>query len=85
MANTKLSMSKIRQLLRLHTQGRRKYQIAEQTGVSCNLLKKCLKEYLSSGFSFTEIIFTSIYKELKRKGVTSCFNYIITKCIMAIT
>lgn len=67
MANTTLSMSKIRQLLRLHAQGRSKLQIAEQTGISRNTLKKYLKEYISSGLSFTEI------NELSDKDLESLF------------
>jgi response regulator of citrate/malate metabolism len=51
MANTTISMSKIRQLLRLHAQGRSKLQIANQTGISRNTLKKYLKEYVSSGLN----------------------------------
>lgn len=67
MANTTLSMSKIRQLLRLHAQGRSKLQIAEQTGISRNTLKKYLKEFISSGLSFTEI------NELSDKDLESLF------------
>ena len=42
MANNPISMSKIRQLLRLHSQGCSKLKIAEQTGISRNTLKKYL-------------------------------------------
>lgn len=59
MANTTISMSKIRQLLRLHAQGRSKLQIAYQTGISRNTLKKYLKEYVSSGLNYAEIIMLS--------------------------
>jgi hypothetical protein len=38
-----LTMVKIRQLLRLHAQGKSKHQIANQTGVTQNTLKKYLK------------------------------------------
>lgn len=48
-------MSKIRQILRLHSQGRSKLLIASQTGVSRNTLKKYLKEFERSGLSFEEI------------------------------
>jgi transposase len=48
-------MSKIRHILRLHVQGRSKLQIAVQTGVSRNTLKKYLKEFIESGLSFDEI------------------------------
>lgn len=55
MANNPISMSKIRQILRLHSQGRSKLLIADQTGVSRNTLKKYLKEFEQSGLSYTEI------------------------------
>ena len=47
MANTIITMSKIRQILRLHTQGKSKLRISEQTGVARNTVKKYL-------WSFTE-------------------------------
>jgi transposase len=55
MANTPISMSKIRQLLRLHTQGYSKLQIAEQTGIARNTLKKYLVAYKACGFSYEEL------------------------------
>lgn len=55
MANKTISMSNIRHILRLYTQGRSKLQIAEQTGVSRNTLKKYLKEFTSCGLSFPEL------------------------------
>ena len=48
-------MSKIRHILRLHSQGRNKLLIANHTGVSRNTLKKYLKEFERSGLSFKEI------------------------------
>ncbi|GAB3416791.1 helix-turn-helix domain-containing protein [Niabella aquatica] len=48
-------MIKIRQILRLHTQGYSKLKIAAQTGISRNTLKKYLKKFNSSGLSFEEI------------------------------
>lgn len=48
-------MNKVRQILRLHTQGYKKLQIAEQTGVARNTLKKYLKEFTQSGLSFAEV------------------------------
>jgi transposase len=45
MANKKTDMSKIRQMLRLFTQGESKLKISELTGVSRNTLKKYLKIY----------------------------------------
>lgn len=55
MANNPISMIRIRQILRLHTQGYSKLKIAAQTGISRNTLKKYLKEFSSSGLSFDEI------------------------------
>jgi transposase len=55
MANNPISMSKVRQILRLHAQGRSKLLIAKQTGVSRNTLKKYLKEFEQSGLSFNEV------------------------------
>ena len=49
MANRPISMSKIRHILRLQAQGRSKLQIAAQTGISRNTLKKYLKEFVDSG------------------------------------
>ena len=54
-ANIPISMSKIRQILRLFDQGRSKLQIAEQTGISRNTLKKYLKQFSDSKLSFEEI------------------------------
>ena len=48
-------MNKIRHILRLHSQGRSKLLIAQQTGVARNTLKKYLKEFISSGLSYAEI------------------------------
>lgn len=55
MANNPISMIKIRQILRLHIQGRSKMQIAAQTGISRNTLKKYLKEFEASKLTFDEI------------------------------
>jgi len=48
-------MNKVRHILRLYSQGYKKLQIAEQTGVSRNTLKKYLKEFTQSGLSFDEV------------------------------
>ena len=45
MANKKTDMSKLRQMLRLHSQGESKLRISKLTGVSRNTLKKYLKIY----------------------------------------
>ena len=55
MANNPISMSKIRQILRLHSLGCSKLKIAEQTGLSRNTLKKYLKTFTSAGLTFDEI------------------------------
>jgi transposase len=55
MANNPITMSKIRHILRLHSQGRNKLLIATYTGVSRNTLKKYLKEFENSGLSFKEL------------------------------
>lgn len=48
-------MIKIRQILRLYTQGYSKLQIAVQSGISRNTLKKYIKEFTSSKLAFDEI------------------------------
>lgn len=55
MANSTISMNKIRQILRLHQQGRSKQSIAIQTGVSRNTAKKYLAFFDASGFTVQEI------------------------------
>lgn len=55
MANNPINMSKIRQILRLQSQGYSKLQIAVQTGISRNTLKKYIKEFSSARLTFDEI------------------------------
>lgn len=55
MANTPISMSKLRQIIRLHTQGVSKLQIALKTGVSRNTVKKYLNEFILSGLTCQEL------------------------------
>ena len=55
MANNTIDMSKLRQILRLHTQRCSKLQIALQTGISRNTLKKYIKDFTSSGITFEEL------------------------------
>jgi transposase len=55
MANNPISMSKIRHILRLHNQGCSKVQIAAQTGISRNTLKKYLGEFTESKLTIDEI------------------------------
>jgi transposase len=55
MANNTINMSKLRQILRLHTQKFSKLQIALQTGVSRNTLKKYILDFNALGVSFEEL------------------------------
>ncbi|MBS1606926.1 MAG: IS21 family transposase [Bacteroidetes bacterium] len=55
MSNKPISMIKIRQILRLHTQGYSKLKIATQTGVARNTLKKYITAFAASGLSFEQI------------------------------
>lgn len=55
MANNPIGMIKIRQILRLQSQGCSKLQIAAQTGIARNTLKKYIKEFIASGLTFDEI------------------------------
>lgn len=55
MANTTISMSKIRQILWLYSQGRSRLFIASQTGVSRNTAKKYLAAFEASGFTFEQV------------------------------
>jgi len=55
MANKKINMSKLRQMLRLYSQGESKLKISELTGVSRNTLKRYLKIYERLGLSIAYI------------------------------
>ena len=55
MANNSISMIKIRQILRLHSQGYSKLKISMQTGVARNTLKKYIKEFIACQLTFDEI------------------------------
>ena len=55
MANTTISMSKIRQILRMYSQGSSKLSIAAQAGVSRNTAKKYFAAFDASGCTFDEI------------------------------
>jgi predicted transcriptional regulator len=55
MANNPISMIKIRQILRLQSQGCSKLQIAAHTGIARNTQKKYIKEFIASGLTFDEI------------------------------
>ena len=55
MANKKTDMSKLRQILRLYSQGEKKLKISTLTGVSRNTLKKYLRIYQGLGLSIKDI------------------------------
>lgn len=55
MANKKIDMSKLRQILRLYEKGEKKLKISELTGVSRNTLKKYLKIYLHLGLTLKDV------------------------------
>lgn len=55
MANKSISMSKIRQVLRLHSHGESNLSICRLTGVSRNTLKKYIKDYKSLNLNIIEI------------------------------
>ncbi|WP_347159846.1 IS21 family transposase [Pontibacter chitinilyticus] len=48
-------MSKIRQILRMHSQGRSRLSIAAQSGASRNTVKKYLAAFDASGFTYQEV------------------------------
>lgn len=55
MSNNSINMNKIRQILRLYSQGVGKLKIAEQTGIARNTIRKYIKEFSQSKLSFSEI------------------------------
>lgn len=55
MANTTISMSKIRKILRMYTQGRSIMSIAAQSDASRNTVKKYLASFKDCGFTFDEV------------------------------
>jgi transposase len=55
MANKTILMSKIRQILRLHAQGRSKKQISTLTGCSRNTVKKYLYKFIEQRLLYTDI------------------------------
>ena len=70
MANNPIGMSKIRQLLRLHSQGCSKLQIAAQTGIARNTIKKYLRVLKSQALSI-EALHSLSDKELETLFVES--------------
>ena len=55
MFKNQLTMSKIRQLLRLHTHGKSKLFIKEHTGLSRNTVKKYIKLFQESKLTYDEL------------------------------
>ncbi len=55
MANKIISMSKIRQILRMYVQGESKLKISENTGIARNTLKKYLKRIIQMGLTIFEL------------------------------
>lgn len=55
MANKTILMSRIRQIFRLHAQGRSKKQISILTGCSRNTVKKYLHKFIEKRLTYTEI------------------------------
>ena len=55
MANSTISMSKIRQILRMQSQGRSILSTAAQTDASRNTVKRYLNAFKESGFTFAEV------------------------------
>jgi len=70
-------MSKIRHILRLHSQGHSKLQIATQTGVARNTLKKYLNQFVTSGLTIVQI------NTLSDKALEDLFIKIDTPAIPA--
>jgi transcriptional regulator with XRE-family HTH domain len=55
MANKTIAMIQIRQILRLHSQGKSKLQIAILTGVSRNTVKRYLRKFDEGQYSYEAI------------------------------
>lgn len=55
MANKTIEMNKIRQILRMHSQGKSKLLISEQSGVSRNTVKKYLREFALQRLTYEQI------------------------------
>ncbi len=62
MANKITTMSKIRQIIRLHTQGVSKKKISLHTGVARNTVKKYLLKFIQEHFTFDTISSMSDYE-----------------------
>ncbi|QBK75206.1 IS21 family transposase [Myroides odoratimimus] len=68
MANKKIDMLQLKQLLRLYTQGVSKLQISSQLGLSRNTVKKYIPLFTTSKFTYEEI------KELNDTDIEDLFD-----------
>lgn len=57
MANKTIDMNKIRQILRMHSQGKSKLLISEQTGLARNTVKKHLRHFIHLRMTIDELIY----------------------------
>jgi len=57
MANKTIDMNKLRQILRMHAQGKSKLLISEQTGVARNTVKKHLRKFNHLRMTIDELIY----------------------------
>ena len=86
MANKTISMSKIRHLLQLYSQGRSKLLIAQQTGIARNTIKKYLNILAQSGINIEELQSWSdrelgwLWSYMVREGV---INWEVWRVILA--
>ncbi len=55
MASKTIDMSKVRQILRLFTQGKSKVSISQQTGASRNTVKRCIRKFLQEKLTFEHL------------------------------
>lgn len=55
MANKTIDMSKVRQILRLFTQGKSKVSISQQTGASRNTVKRYIRKFLQEKLTFEDL------------------------------
>jgi transposase len=55
MANNPIKMAKVRQILRLYSEGKSKLQISEHTGSSRNTIKKYIRIYESLDLQYSEV------------------------------
>ena len=56
MANKTIDMNKIRQILRMHTHGKSKLHISEQTGVARNTVKKYIRQFSRKNLFYEDIM-----------------------------